>query len=72
MKLEEGATDSNEQFQKAFRNYFLSRVKVPRWHNDFVYGRVMVEDELRSGRATSMRRSINVHRADLSFVKIDV
>jgi hypothetical protein len=57
VKLEEGATDTNENIQKAFDNDSLSCAQVFRWNKDSVNGREMVEDEPRSERPVSVRTS---------------
>jgi uncharacterized cysteine cluster protein YcgN (CxxCxxCC family) len=60
VKLGEGATDTYEKLQKAFRNDSLSRAQVFRWHKYFVNGQEAVQDERRSGRPASVRTSKNV------------
>jgi transposase len=62
-KLREGATDTHERIQRAFRDDSRSRAEVLvfRWHKDFVNGRETVEDEPRSGRPASVNTT-NVDR----------
>jgi hypothetical protein len=60
VKLGEGATYICGKIQKTLDNDSVSRVQVFCWHKDFVHGRETVEDEPRSGRPASVRRSKNV------------
>jgi hypothetical protein len=66
VKLREGAIDTYEMIQKAFRNDSLSRgqVYVSRWHREFVNGREAVDDEPRDLEPppTSVRTSKDVDR----------
>jgi len=44
VKLGEYATVTYEKLQRAYREHFLSRAQVFRWHKVFLEGREQVED----------------------------
>jgi hypothetical protein len=56
--------------EEAFGNDSVTRAQIFRWHKDFVNGREAVEDEPRSGRPASVRRSTNVDRVR-AFIRQD-
>lgn len=61
VKLGEGTTDTYEKIQSAFSNDSVSHAQVFQWHKDFVNGREMVKDELRSACPVSARTGTNVN-----------
>jgi len=62
VKLGKTATETLQLLRDAYGDETLSRARVFGWHRQFVLGRVLVEDDTRSGRPSSSRNEDNVVR----------
>jgi hypothetical protein len=65
------ATATHGKLQQNFGDHAMSRAKAFRWHNIFSEGRTLVEDEQRSGRQSTTRRSDNTEWVRELFDPID-
>jgi hypothetical protein len=72
VKLWEGTTCTYEKSQETFGNDSLSNAEVSHWHNNFLNGWEMVENEAQSGRPTSVRTNTNVDHLRAFIFKTDV
>jgi len=62
VKLGDIATTTHGKLQQAFGDDAMSRAQAFRWHKMFSEGRILVEDEQRSGRTSTARTSDNTSR----------
>jgi len=62
VKLGDSATKTHGKLQQAFGDDAMSRAQAFRWHKMCPGGRTIVEDEERSGRPSTTRRSDNTAR----------
>jgi DNA invertase Pin-like site-specific DNA recombinase len=60
VKLGKTATETLQLLCDAYGDESVSRARVFEWHRQFVLGRVLVEDDTRSGRPSSSRNEDNV------------
>jgi len=60
VKLGKTATETLQLLRDAYSDEALSRARVFGWHRRFILGRVLVEDDTRSGRPSSSRHEDNV------------
>jgi hypothetical protein len=63
VKLGKSTTKTLEMLCEAFGEHSLSETVVFEWHSHFKAGRVSVEDEERSGRPSSSKRTENVEKS---------
>jgi hypothetical protein len=62
MKLSKSATNTLEMLREAFGEHSLNQTMVFEWHSWSKAGRVSVEDDERSGRPSTNKRTENVER----------
>jgi hypothetical protein len=62
VKLGKSATETLEMLCEAFGEHSLSRAAVSEWHSRFKAGRVSVEDDEHSGRASTSKTTENVEK----------
>jgi len=62
VKLGESATVTYKKLQRGYGEHSLSRAQVFRWHESFLEGREVVEDEPHAGRLSTSKMDDNVER----------
>jgi hypothetical protein len=62
VKLSKSTTESHEMLCEAFGERSLSQTAVFEWHSRFKAGRVVVEDDKRSGRPSTSKMTENVEK----------
>jgi hypothetical protein len=69
VKLVKSATETLEMLAEAFGEHSLSWTAVSEWHSRFKAGRVLVEDDKRSGQRGTSKMTENVEKIENSSTK---